>query len=361
MRTAAVATLLGLCARPGDGAANATYVVGPEGVDYAEADFFCTQIGAALATIADAAENELARQACANPYAAFDCWLGLVKGGSWFWHDGTAAAYTNWAAGQPQYQANAVMSMLGEWYDESADPDEWRTTSGQPHPLCRVVGDLNFTTNVHHPQQCQMRCGSDPDEDCCAAKSWMSCADDAGGGKYQLVRTDDVCGDVDGGRVSYSFHCFPCKPGQTCDNGRGDDEKKCESGLGKCGGGCVAAIIIFFVILPLCCIAASVAACVFACAQNQAGRAPVRPQPVAYGRPTGGAVQMQQYGKPAPYGQAAPYGQQPVQPMVVQPMAMQPVQPMVVQPMVVQPQVVQGAVVTGTVVGQPAYAPQREY
>ena len=57
MRTAAVATLLGLCARPGDGAANATYVVGPEGVDYAEADFFCTQIGAALATIADAAET----------------------------------------------------------------------------------------------------------------------------------------------------------------------------------------------------------------------------------------------------------------------------------------------------------------
>ena len=281
------------CACSGGYAANATFVVGPEGVDYAEADFFCTQIGAALATIADAAENELARQDCGGKI----CWLGLVKGETGLWHDasGTAAAYTNWEAGQPR-TASDVHAMLfpsGTWYDGAAD--QGTRYDYYVYPLCRVVGDLNFTTNVHHPQQCQNHCGrftdeetdeegQTADEDCCAAKGWMSCADDDAGGTYQLVRTDDVCGEFNGFRDAYSFHCFPCKPGKTCDNGRGDDDDKCDTG---CGGGCVAAIIIFFVVLPLCCIAASVAACVFACAQNQGGRAPVRPQPVAYGRPMG--------------------------------------------------------------------------
>ena len=107
-------------------------------------------------------------------------------------------------------------------------------------------------------------------------------------------------------------------------------------------------IIFLFVILPICCICCSVAACIYAVNQNnRRPQARVQQQPVAYAaaQPAGGAVQMQQYGK---------------QPYVAQPTIVQPtvVQPTVVTPTVVQPTVVQGAVVQGTVVQGEI---QREY
>ena len=107
-------------------------------------------------------------------------------------------------------------------------------------------------------------------------------------------------------------------------------------------------IIFLFVILPVCCICCSVAACIYAVNKNnRRPQARVQQQPVAYAnaQPYGGAVQMQQYGK---------------QPYVAQPTIVQPtvVQPTVVTPTVVQPTVVQGAVVQGTVVQGEI---QREY
>ena len=120
-----------------------------------------------------------------------------------------------------------------------------------------------------------------------------------------------------------------CKAGKICDNGVERSLKdKTENCNYSCGGGCIAVIIIFFVILPLCCIGCSVAACCFAVNQNnRQPQARIQQQPVAYaqsrpaggayapGQPVyGGAVQMQQYGK-------QPYVAQPtiVQPTVVRP------------------------------------------
>ena len=113
MRAAAVVALL-LHALPGaHGAANATFVRGPDRrVTYDEAAAFCTQIGATIASIHSAAENELARTACGG----LVCWLGLVEYGgdagtaaasqTWLWEQPAAGqtaipAYTNWAAGEP--------------------------------------------------------------------------------------------------------------------------------------------------------------------------------------------------------------------------------------------------------------------
>ena len=124
-----------------------------------------------------------------------------------------------------------------------------------------------------------------------------------------------------------------CKAGKTCDNGVERSLKDKTGNCHPCGGGCVAAIIIIFVILPLCCIACSVAGCCIAVQQNnRQPQARIQQQPVAYaqsrpaggayapGQPAyGGAVQMQQYGK---------------QPYVAQPTI---VQPTVVQPTVVRP------------------------
>ena len=85
-------------------------------------------------------------------------------------------------------------------------------------------------------------------------------------------------------------------------------------------------IIFLFVILPLCCIGCSVAACCFACQQNnRRPQARVQQQPVAYAaaQPAGGAVQMQQYGK-QPYQTGPPQAPVVVQPTVVQPTVVQP-------------------------------------
>ena len=230
MRATAVVALL-LRALPGaHGAANATnatFVRGPEGLNYPEAEAFCTEIGATIASIRSAAENELARTAC----GASMCWLGLEEIGgnawtpkasqTWRWVDGSTATYTNWQSGQPDNfdgsdERNAMMNCCGTdvvvgawgmWHDVSEGYD-------QPKPLCRLVGELSFDL-VHVEKQCQERCWPDDgkqneDEDCCAFEGKMSCVDDSLGGKYQLVRTERVCYDH-GDRQAYNYYCLPCE------------------------------------------------------------------------------------------------------------------------------------------------------
>ena len=219
MRATAVVALL-LHALPGAHGAATTFVRVPEDLAYAEAAARCTQIGAAIASIHSAAENALARTACGNN----TCWLGLVDGrilgtdpAAWLWQDppaGQAAdpAYTNWAAGEPANpgaSAHAVM-MSGEWYAAAAD-------DSAPYPLCRAEGELNFTLD-HQKTQCRERCrptqGQNKDKNCCAHPRKMSCADDAAGGGYQLVRfgskkdKDDAC-DRYHRRSAYSYGCYP--------------------------------------------------------------------------------------------------------------------------------------------------------
>ena len=218
--SAAVAGLLYVlpCAH---GAGNATFVLGPqiplntvlETHGYGHATDFCTYIGATIATIHSAAENELARQACGLE----SCWLGLVYDPTWLWQNPpasqtTAPAYTNWAAGEPANpgaSAHAVM-MAGEWYGAAAD-------DSAPYPLCRAEGELNFTLD-HQKTQCREHCrptqGQNKDKNCCAHPRKMSCADDAAGGGYQLVRfgskkdKGDAC-DRYHRRSAYSYGCYP--------------------------------------------------------------------------------------------------------------------------------------------------------
>ena len=213
MRATAVVALL-LHALPGAyGVAATTFVRVPEDLAYAEAEARCTQIGAAIASIHSAAENELARTACGNT-----CWLGLAETGgdagtaganqTWLWQDPLSpAAYTNWAAGEPANpgaSTHAVM-MSGEWYAAAAD-------DSAPYPLCRAEGDLNFTLD-HNAAQCRERCRSVPGK-CCAHPRKMSCADDAAGSTYQLVRfgskkEKDTCDKKHNGKPAYSYGCYP--------------------------------------------------------------------------------------------------------------------------------------------------------
>ena len=171
MRATAVVALL-LNALPGAhgtaNATNATFVRGPEGLNYPEAEAFCTEIGATIATIHSAAENEIARIAC----GASMCWLGLEEIGgnawtpkasqTWRWVDGSTATYTNWQTGEPNNnnfdatdERNAMMNWFGDVFVSASgmwhDVSEWYD---QPKPLCRLVGELSFDL-VHVPKQCQ--------------------------------------------------------------------------------------------------------------------------------------------------------------------------------------------------------------
>ena len=226
--SAAVAGLL--CALPcAHGAGNATFVLGPQIVlhklrrpqsethGYGHAADFCTYIGATIATIHSAAENELARQACGLE----SCWLGLVYGPTWLWQNPpasqtTAPAYTNWAAGEPANpgaSAHAVM-MAGEWYGAAAD-------DSAPYPLCRVPGELNFTLD-HASNQCQVawndgRCRElFPSDNCCAPPGRQACADILGATgdvveTYQMVQTGKTCKDENGNPDSSEFNCYTCE------------------------------------------------------------------------------------------------------------------------------------------------------
>ena len=229
MRAAAVAALL--LHAPRANATNTTFVRGPEGLNYPEAEAFCTEIGATIASIHSAAENELAQTACGASY----CWLGLEEIGgnartpkasqTWRWVDGSTATYTNWRSGQPDNLAtdgsderNAIMNCCqgvegvafainGGWYDATEVYDK-------PKPLCRLVGELSFDL-VHVEEQCQERCWPEggkqnKDKDCCAFEGKMSCVDDSLGGEYQLVRTERVCYDH-GDRQAYNYYCLPCE------------------------------------------------------------------------------------------------------------------------------------------------------
>ena len=234
MRATAVVALL-FHALPGaHGAANATFVRGPEKLAYAEAEALCTQIGAAIASIHSAAENELARTACGNT-----CWLGLAETATaWLWQDppaGQAAvpAYTNWAAGEPDNNGaldrlNAIIDTAGEWSDSysSTTPNgAGYIVNALEYPLCRVTGELNFTLD-HNPAQCQVawndgRCRElFPSDNCCAPPGRQACADVLGATgnvveTYQLVQTGKYCKDENGNPDSSEFNCYTCEAAST--------------------------------------------------------------------------------------------------------------------------------------------------
>ena len=247
MRAAAVVALLH--ALPGAyGVAATTFVRVPEDLAYAEAEARCTQIGAAIASIHSAAENELARAACGNS----TCWLGLAETGgdagtaganqTWLWQDPLSpAAYTNWAAGEPDNaggvdQRNAIIDTAGEWHDSG---DGSLGLGYVAYPLCRVAGELNFTLD-HAPQQCQVntcikgKTGNVPRKDrdptCCGRGATTSnikhrsCAPD-GTTTYQLVQTGEACDVGESAEAYKKYRCYPCKPGKTCDMGPGDEER----------------------------------------------------------------------------------------------------------------------------------------
>ena len=63
---------LGVCR-----SSDALFVAGPSGSNYDDAVAYCASIGAEIATIYSATENELARKACGGS----SCWIGLEEAG----------------------------------------------------------------------------------------------------------------------------------------------------------------------------------------------------------------------------------------------------------------------------------------
>ena len=122
MRATAVVALL-LQALPGaHGAANATnatFVRGPEGLNYPEAEAFCTEIGATIASIHSAAQNDAVWNL--NPSGIILIGFSdFNEEGTWVWDDASNASYTNWAKGRPETngaQGRAFFYQGPKWHD----------------------------------------------------------------------------------------------------------------------------------------------------------------------------------------------------------------------------------------------------
>merc|ERR1719399_2056517 len=88
-----------ICRGGGGGSSEDLFVAGPSGGNYYDATAYCSSIGASIATIYSATENELARQACGGS----SCWIGLEEVGgdastpkesqTWQWVDGSEVTY----------------------------------------------------------------------------------------------------------------------------------------------------------------------------------------------------------------------------------------------------------------------------
>ena len=186
------------CSTSSTGSSDALFVAGPSGGDYDDAVAYCSSIGASIATIYSATENELARQACGGS----SCWIGLEEvGGSastpkasqtWRWMDGSTASYTNWLSSEPQNhngrdERNAIMNCCdtngvdasGSWYDA---PDDY----GAPKPLCRT-DDSGGSSGSN----CDRSLCSSVADDCCAPLSIGEAATCRNG--YVAQRTGNGC------------------------------------------------------------------------------------------------------------------------------------------------------------------------
>ena len=131
------------------------FVAGPVGRDYDDAVAYCSRIGAEIATIYSATENELAQQACGG---SPPCWIGLEEVGgdaatpkesqTWRWMDGSTASYTNWYPSEPpNNEGNDERNAFiydGMWYD-AADENHIR-------PLCRTGDGNSPCRTVYFPE-----------------------------------------------------------------------------------------------------------------------------------------------------------------------------------------------------------------
>ncbi|MBM3878584.1 MAG: LEPR-XLL domain-containing protein [Verrucomicrobia bacterium] len=96
------------------------YFLTPEAMPWAEAEVYATSLGGHLASLGDAAEQELV----AEWFAAANPWIGLTDRtteGTWLWTDGGTADYTFWDQGEPNDSDGradfAFMWHGGPWQD----------------------------------------------------------------------------------------------------------------------------------------------------------------------------------------------------------------------------------------------------
>ena len=395
MRATAVVALL-LHALPGAyGVAATTFVRVPEDLAYAEAEARCTQIGAAIASIHSAAENELARTACDS---LTSCWLGLVEMGVTRAQPRRARPGAGRTRGGPgpfprtrtgrrragQFPGAPRRRAGGRGHGTTGH-GLW-SRGATAYPLCRVAGDSPPRPQPGAvPGRVGRRKMQKLDSDECAARPGRrvrgpsrrygrcpdvpvgrdrrACKDENGNDSLEF-KAGARRRPLDGVEVDLLSPVGPAKPRRSRQRRRAEPERQAR--IIAIPAAEAAVIIIFFVILPLCCIGCPSPPA--ACQQNnRRPQARVQQQPVATPRPNPPAAPSRcsstaSSARPGPTGalrRAATVVQPTVEPTVVQPArgTHPSSNPPVVQPTVVGA-VVQGAVVRGAVVQGEI---QREY
>ena len=110
-------------------------------MSWTEADKFCLDMGAELASVHSPEENTFLYYLCGSDDI---CWLGFSDAeeeGVWEWSDGSNVAYTNWESNQPDNWKDQDYASLkgsyGRWSDVSYN-------QAKTYAICEKDGTVPF-------------------------------------------------------------------------------------------------------------------------------------------------------------------------------------------------------------------------
>jgi hypothetical protein len=119
-----------VCTCPGvvNPASSHCYFWATPAMTWYDAETACSDVGAHLATVADAAENTFI-----NANFGGSKWIGLndiALEGNWVWVTAEPVTYTHWATGEPDNNSGVqhclVMASSGEWTDDECNAETGR-------------------------------------------------------------------------------------------------------------------------------------------------------------------------------------------------------------------------------------------
>jgi len=120
---------------------NSCYYKTPSAMSWTEADKFCVDLGAELASVHSTEENTFIYYLCGSQDS---CWLGFSDAeveDVWEWSDGSNVEYTNWNDGEGKTNANQDYASLsgpyGRWYDMT-------DSSANTYAICEKNTTLPF-------------------------------------------------------------------------------------------------------------------------------------------------------------------------------------------------------------------------
>jgi len=147
-------------------------------VKFWDAMAYANDLGGYLATIGSQAENDWLREAAGS---TGNYWIGLADvdyEGSWYWENGEALTYTNWAANEPNNSGGnenfAHVNTNGQWNDVNNDNYNWTivevvcpcTSVPGMQPACTLDVDAGSNQSICAGETITLTSSTSGESDC---------------------------------------------------------------------------------------------------------------------------------------------------------------------------------------------------